>query len=154
MYRLEVAHLSNRALIAEFDSLVAGNHRSFAALLTRIAVQPECRIAAGVSSSYCEIWQMSSAVVRGAALALQVEAVGELEHLAEGGERLVDAPEDLQHVAEVVERVDAPPRVPVADRLRREDSSAARCRIEAVTSGGVRARSRRTGSEPREDRSI
>jgi len=44
MYRLEVAHLSNRALIAEFDSLVAGNHRSFAALLTRIAEIDERRL--------------------------------------------------------------------------------------------------------------
>ena len=44
MHRLEVAHLSNRALIAEFDALVAGNHMSFAALLTRIAEIDERRL--------------------------------------------------------------------------------------------------------------
>jgi hypothetical protein len=44
MHRLEADHLSNRALIAEFDSLVAGNHMSFAALLTRIAQIDERRL--------------------------------------------------------------------------------------------------------------
>jgi hypothetical protein len=44
MHRLEVGHLSNRALIAEFDALVAENHRSFAALITRIAEIDERRL--------------------------------------------------------------------------------------------------------------
>ena len=44
MYRLEADHLSNRAVIAEFDALVAGNHMSFAALLTRIAQIDERRL--------------------------------------------------------------------------------------------------------------
>ena len=44
MHRLEADHLSNRALIAEFDSLVAGNYKSFAVLLTRIAEIDERRL--------------------------------------------------------------------------------------------------------------
>jgi 5-methylcytosine-specific restriction endonuclease McrA len=44
MHHLEADHLSNRELIAEFDALIAGNHMSFAALLTRIAQIDERRL--------------------------------------------------------------------------------------------------------------
>ena len=47
------------------------------------------------------------APVRGAAARSQVESIRDGEHLAKRDERLVVAPEQLQHVAVVVERGDA-----------------------------------------------
>jgi hypothetical protein len=57
------------------------------------------------------------AIVSGAALALEPEAVRETEHLAERGEGLVGASEHDEHVAVIVQGVDAAAGVVVAEQL-------------------------------------
>ena len=59
----------------------------------------------------------ADAVVGGTALAAQIETIGQGQHLAERGQGVVDPPAELQHVAVVVQRLQALGHRPFADEL-------------------------------------